>query len=270
MDLNLLLKTAVSAARKGAAILQAHRGRVTQIRKKGRANLVTAADTASEAVIVETIRQAHPHHAILAEESGSDGRKSSWRWVVDPLDGTTNFAHGLDLFSISIAAAHDDEVLVGVVLNPVSEELFSAVRGRGAYLNDRSIRASTTATVADSLLVTGFPYNFREIADTVMGRFTRCALAAQGVRRLGSAALDLCFVACGRFDGFWEQNLQPWDTAAGALIAGEAGCRVTDFSDRPLKGHSRQILATNGIIHEELSMLLAEQPRDIAEYRGEE
>jgi myo-inositol-1(or 4)-monophosphatase len=259
MDADQLLQTALSAARRGADVLLAHRGQVSGVREKGRANLVTAADTASEAVIIETIRQVFPDHSILAEESGADGVGSTWRWIIDPLDGTTNFAHGLDLFCISIAAARAEEVLAAVVFNPVSGELFTAARQRGAHLNGRPIRASATGTVANSLLVTGFPYDFREISDAVMARFGRCAQAAQGIRRLGAAALDLCFVACGRFDGYWEQNLQPWDTAAGILIAREAGCRVTDFGGIPVALESPQILATNGTIHQELMALLAQQ-----------
>jgi myo-inositol-1(or 4)-monophosphatase len=162
----------------------------------------------------------------------------------------------LGIYAVSIAYAQEDDILLGIVLNPTSGELFTAIRGQGAQLNDHPIHASATPRVADSLLVTGFPYNVHTIADTLMPRFSRCLSKAQGIRRLGSAALDLCFVACGRFDGFWEENLKPWDIAAGMLIAQEAGGSVTDFSGRPFHMDQQQILATNGRIHSDMVALL--------------
>lgn len=257
MDTDRLLRAGIAAAYKGAEVLRFYRGRVSQIREKGRANLVTEADTASEKVIISTLRQLFPDHGILAEESGAAEADSGYCWIIDPLDGTTNFTHGLDCYCISIAVALRGEMLAGVVLNPVSGELFTAARNRGAALNGAPIRVSATDRVQHSLLVTGFPYNFREIVAPLMGRFSRCAEEARGVRRLGAAALDLCFVACGRFDGYWEQNLQPWDTAAGVMIAREAGARVTDFADKAFAIEKNEILATNGRIHEEMLTLLA-------------
>ncbi len=177
-------------------------------------------------------------------------------WIIDPLDGTTNFAHQVGIFAVSIAFAWKGDIVVGVVLNPVSNELFTAVAGEGAYLNGHPINVSKSLSVSESLLVTGFPYNFKEIFDEVIHRFSNCLNVSQGVRRLGSAALDLCFTACGRFDGFWEQNLKPWDTAAGMLIAKEAGCYVTDFSNNQFTVEKKEILATNGKIHEEMLSLL--------------
>ena len=162
----------------------------------------------------------------------------------------------MGLFSVSIAFAVDGNIEVGIVLNPVTGELFTAVRGEGAELNGRPIAVSDSRTVSESLLVTGFPYNIRDVLEPVLTRFANCVSASQGVRRLGSAALDLCYVACGRFDGFWEENLKPWDTAAGILIANEAGAVTTDFSNRPFTVDKKEILSTNGHIHKEMLSLL--------------
>ena len=222
---------------------------MTEIRKKGAIDLVTEADTASEKVIIQTLRKPFPDHAIMAEESGETAGDQDCLWIVDPLDGTTNFAHQVGLFAVSIAFAHQGRLAVGVVLNPLSGELFTAAAGQGATLNGRSIRVSAVEDLGESLLVTGFPYNFAQFMPTMMGRFSRCLKASQGVRRLGAAALDLCYVASGRFEAFWEENLKPWDTAAGVLIAREAGGTVTDFSNRPFTPEMPEILASNGRIH---------------------
>ena len=178
------------------------------------------------------------------------------RWIIDPLDGTTNFAHNLPLFCVSIAFAEDDGVLAGFVMAPLLGELFVGVKGAGAQLNGTPISVSATATLADSLLVTGFPYDHQDLFDELIARFGRCLTASQGVRRLGSAALDLCYVACGRFEGFWEQHLKPWDTAAGFLIAEEAGARTTLFSGAPYDIDADEILSTNGIIHDDILNIL--------------
>jgi myo-inositol-1(or 4)-monophosphatase len=172
------------------------------------------------------------------------------------LDGTTNFAHGLPEFTVSIAFAYEEALVFGLVLNPVTEELFCGIRGRGATLNGRAIQVSSADNLGESLLVTGFPYELKPVIDPLMQRFERCLMAAQGIRRLGSAALDLCYVACGRFEGFWEQNLAPWDTAAGVVIAQEAGATISDFSNEPYSIEKKEILATNGHIHEKLATLL--------------
>lgn len=256
MDLDRIKRVGIAAAYKGAEVLRSKFGNISQARKKGVIDLVTEADTFSEECILQVIRTAFPEHSILAEESGQDARDASLVWIVDPLDGTTNFAHQIGWYAISIAFAVDGEVLVGIVLNPVTGELFSATVDDGATCNNHSIRVSSVSNFSDCLLVTGFPYNIRENLEPIVTRFTRCLSAAQGIRRLGSAALDLCYVACGRFEGFWEEYLQPWDTAAGVLIAREAGAHVSDFSGRPHTLAGRETLATNGRIHEEMLKLL--------------
>lgn len=254
MDMERIKSVGIAAACRGGKILQEHFGKLQSIRKKGAIDLVTEADVRSEAAIIETITGAFPDHAILAEESGAR-RGSGGRWIIDPLDGTTNFAHNLPLFCVSIAFAINDEVTAGFVLAPLLGELFVGVHNQGAQLNGKPIVVSRTRTVADSLLVTGFPYLHREI-DPLIGRFSRCLKASQGVRRLGSAALDLCYVASGRFDGFWEEHLKPWDTAAGFLVATEAGAQTTVFSGDPYRIDNDEIVTTNGAIHDELIRLL--------------
>lgn len=257
MDLEQIKKTGIRAARQAGEVLNSYRGAPLNIRKKGAIDLVTAADMASEKVIIDTIRSVYPDHAILAEESGQTTGDGACQWIIDPLDGTTNFAHRLDLYAVSIAFARAGDVVVGLVLNPASGELFTAIKDKGATLNHKAIQVSQIESLSDSLIVTGFPYNAREMIASLMARFSQCLAAAQGIRRLGSAALDLCYVACGRFEGFWEQNLKPWDTAAGMLIAREAGARVTDFSDAPFQPDMKELLATNGRVHAEMLTLLA-------------
>jgi myo-inositol-1(or 4)-monophosphatase len=256
MDLENLKKIGVAAAFKGGNELRSYYGKLSGIGKKGAIDLVTVADTRSEEIIIDTIKKAFPDHTILAEESGLNQGDADHLWIIDPLDGTTNFAHNLDLFSISIAYAFKRKVVLGIVLSPETRELFTAMQGRGSDLNGRPLSVSDSKTVSDSLLVTGFPYNIKDIIDQAMTRFSNCLKASQGVRRLGSAAIDLCYVACGRFEAFWEQNLKPWDTAAGELIAREAGAVVTDFSNNPFTIDHTDILATNGSIHQEMLELL--------------
>lgn len=256
MDLEHIKRVGIAAAYKGGSLLRSYFGKISKIDKKGAIDLVTEADIESEKVIIHTIQRAFPDHAVLAEESGLNKGASECSWIVDPLDGTTNFTHQLNLFSISIAFALKGDTEVGIVLIPLTGELFTTIKGKGAELNGRPIRVSNSPTVSESLLITGFPYNKREFIDPLMIRFAKCLKASQGIRRLGSAAIDLCFVACGRFDGFWEQNLNPWDTAAGELIAREAGAIVTDFSNNPFTIDKNEILATNGKIHKEMLSLL--------------
>lgn len=257
MDLERVKKIGMAAAYKGGGVLLSHFGRVSKIDKKGAIDFVTEADTGSERAIIETIQNVFPDHSILAEESGLSKGDTDHQWIIDPLDGTTNFAHQIALFSISIAFALAGETVFGLVLNPITRELFIAVKGKGASLNGRPIRVSKSTSVSESFLVTGFPYNLRDLFDPLVIRFSNCLKVSQGIRRLGSAAIDLCFMACGRFDGFWEQNLKPWDTAAGELIAREAGAIVTNFSNEPFTIDKTEILATNGKIHEEMLSLLA-------------
>lgn len=256
MELQKIKRIGIAAAYKGGEVLRAHFGKITKVEKKGAIDLVTEADIESEAQIISAIRSVYPDHEILAEESGLNKGISDLRWFIDPLDGTTNFAHQLPIFTVSIAFAVKDEIVVGIVLNPISGELFTATSDQGAELNGRSISVSASPKVSESLLVTGFPYNVMELYDPIIARYGRCLRAARGIRRLGSAALDLCFVACGRFDGFWEQNLKPWDSAAGSIIAREAGAKVTDFSNQPFSVNKQEILATNSHIHTEMLSLL--------------
>ncbi|MFO7666648.1 MAG: inositol monophosphatase family protein [Desulfobacterales bacterium] len=264
MDLKLVKRVGIAAAYKGAEILRANFGKKSKIQKKGAKDLVTESDTESERLIIETIRQVFPSHGILAEESGSDNNGSECIWIIDPLDGTTNFAHNLGLFAVSIALSIKGDMAAGVVLNPITGELFTAVKGEGAQLNGIPIHVSETAPISESLLVTGFPYNVKDIKPLQV-RFFNCLKASQGIRRLGSAALDLCYVASGRFEGFWEENLKPWDTAAGFIIVSEAGGKISDFSGNPYNIYKKEVLATNGKIHEEALILF--EPKQRAQSR---
>ncbi len=261
MDLAMVKRIGVAAAYKGAKLLRFHFGTISKIEKKGAIDLVTEADIASEKAIIDTIRNVFPEHGLLAEESGLSKPRAQYNWIIDPLDGTTNFAHNLGIFCVSIAFAIVDQIQIGVILNPVNGELFTATQGLGACLNGHPIQVSNTSSVSDSLLVTGFPYDKKDHLKPLLKRYGNCLKSSQGVRRLGSAALDVCFVACGRFDGFWEENLKPWDTAAATLIAAEAGALITDFANRPFTIHKKQILATNGKIHNEMLALLGLKDR---------
>ena len=256
MDLAPFKQTAVKAAYKAAEILRTRFGNISRINKKDAVEIVTEADTESEQEIISTILSRFPDHSILSEEAGLKEAGGEFRWVIDPLDGTVNFAHQVPIFCISIALTRHNDPVLGVVLNPVDGELYTALIGQGADLNGRPIRVSTPAAVSESLLVTGFPYHIDDHFEPIMIRYGNCLKASQAVRRLGSAALDICYVACGRFEAFWEQGLKPWDTAAGILIASEAGANVTTFSDRPYRLGNREILVTNGHIHDEMIGLL--------------
>lgn len=246
----------MAAAFQAGTLIRSKLGGVTKVEHKGAIDLVTEVDRNAEALIVAVLRSQFGDHAILAEERGHEQGRPDRLWIVDPLDGTTNFAHGLKSCCVSIAFAADGETKVGVILDPFANELFVALKDRGAWLNGQPARVSDTGTMADSLLVTGFPYNIRDIMARVLTRFACCLEASQGVRRLGSAALDLCYVAVGRFEGFWEQNLKPWDTAAGALMVTEAGGWVTDFNNREFSPGGKTVLASNGRIHAQMLKLL--------------
>lgn len=256
MDLEPFKQIAIEAAAEGAQILQSHFGKISRIRKKAAAEIVTEADTESEKKIISVIHSNFPDHAVLSEECGLIAGGSDYKWIIDPLDGTVNFAHQVPIFSVSIALVASNVTLLGVILNPINNELFCAVSGQGAQLNGMAIQVSSTPKIAESLLVTGFPYDMEGIFEPVLSRYGNCLRAAQGLRRLGSAALDLCYVACGHFEGFWEQRLKPWDAAAGALMVAEAGGKVTTFSNRPYTVDNLEILATNGRVHEEMLGLL--------------
>ncbi|RYD97923.1 MAG: inositol monophosphatase [Sphingobacteriales bacterium] len=224
--------------------------------KDGINNLVTEIDKASETFIVAALKTAFPDHGFIGEEFGNSNEAADFKWVIDPIDGTVNFAHKVPLCCVSIALAYKDEVLLGAVYNPMMNELFFAEKGKGATLNDKPIRVSRKSTINTAFLVTGFPYHFPETAIHPLEIFTKVVAKGLPVRRLGSAALDLCWVACGRFDAFWEYNLQPWDIAAGYLIVEEAGGSVTDFSRASYTIWDKETLATNGMLHEDMLHLL--------------
>jgi myo-inositol-1(or 4)-monophosphatase len=252
------LETAIDLCRAAGDILNYYADRDKLVEFKGHANLVTIADKKSEELIIGGILGRYPSHSILAEESGTMQPGAAVKWIIDPLDGTTNFAHGYPFYCVSIAVEEKGEVICGAVYDPIREEMFSATRGAGAYRNGEPLRVSDVTKLSQALLITGFPYNFREHIDTVMQQFGKFLVASQAVRRGGSAALDLCYVAAGRLDGFWELHLQPWDTAAGRIILEEAGGRVTDFKGGPFSIYMKQILASNGLLHDEMRAVLGE------------
>ncbi|MBI1872809.1 MAG: inositol monophosphatase [Acidobacteria bacterium] len=229
-------------------------GTALQVSKKGDIDLVTEVDLEIEKMLRDLIAERFPHHTVLAEEFGQGDRPSEDApcWIFDPIDGTTNFAHGLPIFCASLALEVDGQLIVGAVYDPAREELFTAERGQGARLNGVPLSVSQTKTVGDALLVTGFPYNVQQRIDELVGLFGTFLARSRAVRRLGSAALDLCYVAAGRMDGFWEQSLHAWDTAAGALLVEEAGGTVTGVDGQPFDVRSGHVLASNGQIHEEL------------------
>jgi myo-inositol-1(or 4)-monophosphatase len=241
----------IAIAREAGALLMHYFDQNIKIEYKGEADLVTAADRKSEALIRERIRSLWPGHDIVGEEEGFRDTGSEYRWYVDPLDGTTNFAHGYPVFCVSIGLQHRGEMIAGTCYDPTRDELFAAERGKGAYLNERPIQVSKLSSLAESLVGTGFPSHKRHKNPNIYF-YHQITLRTHGVRRAGSAALDLCSVACGRYDGFWEFNLNPWDTAAGVLIVEEAGGRVTDFQGSSFNLNSRETLASNGLIHNAL------------------
>ncbi|MGA9117371.1 MAG: inositol monophosphatase family protein [Bacteroidota bacterium] len=257
-----MLDVAVEAAREAGAFLRESMGRVRAVETKQgeERNLVSEIDRGSEEMIIRAIRSQYPDHGFLAEESGGSGT-SDYRWVIDPLDGTTNFLHGLPIYCVSIALEFRGRIAAGVVYDPNTEELFTAERGGGAFLNGSRMRVSAGDDLMRSLLVTGFPYDIARNPDHAVERFVDFLLRAQAVRRLGSAALDLAYVAAGRFEGFWEVNLQPWDMAAGILLVEESGGRVTDFSGNPPRLDGRQVLASNARVHDAMLEVLRNPPR---------
>ncbi|MBA5875635.1 MAG: inositol monophosphatase [Nitrospira sp. CR1.2] len=247
------LATAVRAAETAGTVLLDYARSGFRIDYKAAINLVTDADRQAEDCIVRTILSAHPSHRILAEERGQDGSTDSpYQWIIDPLDGTTNFAHGFPFYAVSIGLEYRGECIVGVVLDPVRRELFTGIVGEGAYLNGKRLCVSPIDELGRSLLVTGFAYNIRETADNNLDHFSRISLRAQAIRRTGSAALDLCYVASGRFDGYWEVKLSPWDMAAGIVMVREAGGVVSGFGQDRFSLYGHELVATNGRIHRQL------------------
>ena len=253
--MNRFLKVAIAAAKESGGLQLASLGRPHEIRFKGEINLVTEVDKRCEKAIMKRLRKATPTADFLTEESGeilSKRGSSGLRWIIDPLDGTTNYAHNYPLFCTSIALAVRGRVEVGVVYDPNHDELFYAVRGRGAFRNGKRIRASRIVRLKRALLATGFAYDVQRSMNNNLNHFKNFIMTAQAVRRDGVAAIDLCYVACGRYDGFWEIGLWPWDVAAGALILEEAGGKSTLFNGAPLNIYRNQIVASNGKIHRQM------------------
>jgi myo-inositol-1(or 4)-monophosphatase len=251
-----MLNFAIRVAKDAGRLLRDRVGTRIDVDHKGSINLVTDVDLASERLIREAISTYYPRHEILGEEGGLSESGSEYRWVVDPLDGTTNYAHGYPIFCVSIALEWKGEIVLGVVYDPMRDELFAAEQGAGAALNNRPIHVSKTAELMQGLLSTGFPYDIKTSKLTNLDHWANFAMNAQALRRDGAAALDLCYVACGRFDGFWELNLSPWDTAAGTLIVTEAGGRVTNFSGGPFSNYKPEVVASNGLIHDRMLEVL--------------
>ena len=251
-----MLNFAIETAREAGQILLEKFGRKINISKKGDINLVTEADLASEKLIIEKIRSRYPKHSILAEESGAASIENAvWKWIVDPLDGTTNYAHGYPCFCVTLALEHAGEIVVGVTFDPTRDELFAVEKGSGATLNNKPIKVSATEKLNDSLLVTGFPYDAREREDFAR-HFSGFTHRARGIRRDGSAAIDMAYVACGRFDGFWEEGLHAWDVAAGVLLIEESGGRVSYYDDSKFSIYQPPICASNNLIHGEMLEVL--------------
>jgi len=265
-DPRALLEAACSFAREAGAILLEGHGRAHAPEKKGRIDLVTEYDRRSEALLVSRIRARFSDHAILAEESGASGGAPAARvrWLCDPLDGTTNYAHNYPFFAVSVGVEVDGAMAAGAVLDPVRGEMFAAAAGHGATLNDVPIHVSRIAEVESALLVTGFPYDVREHPERHVPLFQDFLLRAQGVRRDGSAALNLCYVAMGRFDGMWEGNLSPWDVAAGSLVVREAGGAVTGYEGEPFRLDGRRMVAANPALHARLLAVVALHPEAVA------
>ena len=254
-----MLNVAIEAAKEAGKFLKHNLGKVKEITVKNgqEKNLVTEIDKKSEELVVSIIRKHFPGHDILAEESGSEhGKQSEYRWIIDPLDGTTNFTHGLPIYCVSIGLERKGEVIAGVIYDPNLDELFSAEKGRGAFLNGRRLRVSQTPSLNQSLLVSGFPYNVSENPDNCLEHFVNFVIECQGVRRMGSAAIDLAYVAAGRYDGFWEVHLNAWDMAAGVILIREAFGKITGFDGDEINIYGKKVVASNGIIHDDMIGLL--------------
>ncbi|MDH5426675.1 MAG: inositol monophosphatase [Nitrospirota bacterium] len=259
-DIDDLTHTAIQAARLGGAILQDYAQKGFTIESKGESiNLVTEADLQSEKAIIQSIRTTFPEHQILSEEQGlQDIPQHPIKWIIDPLDGTVNFAHGFPMYNVSIGVEYEGTCIIGAIYDPTRNELFLGQRGRGATLNGTPIHVSATPTLVKALLVTGFAYDIHTATDNNLKEFSAFAIRAGGMRRTGTAAIDLCYIACGRLDGFWELQLKPWDTAAGKVIVEEAGGKITDYAGKPYSIYGSTVLATNGHIHSEMIEVLRE------------
>jgi myo-inositol-1(or 4)-monophosphatase len=256
----MLKETLINATEAGAMVLQSYFDKdFTISNKEGVNNLVTEADHAAEKAILETIKADFPEHYILSEEAGEIVTDSQYKWIIDPIDGTVNFAHGIPICCVSIALEHEGKMIMAAVYNPLIKEFYFAEKGKGAMLNGNPIHVSDQKNVINSCLVTGFPYTYLDMPNGPLQAFERFIRKGVPVRRLGSAAMDLCWVAAGRFDGFYEHKLQAWDSAAGFLLVEEAGGKVTDYTGAYYSPYQPQILATNGIIHEEMLRWINDQ-----------
>ncbi|HPD56789.1 MAG TPA: inositol monophosphatase family protein [Smithellaceae bacterium] len=249
-------KFAENLARKAGTLLKKKFGEKRHITYKGEINIVTDADKMSEDLIVKEISRNFPQHGILTEESPSIAGTAPARWIIDPLDGTTNYAHRFPFFCVSIALEIEGIVRLGVIYDPLREELYSGLRGAGSYLNGQKLKVSSVANLSQSLLATGFPYDLRETRNNNLNYFNAMAIKAQAIRRAGAAALDLAYLAAGRFDGFWELKLKPWDTAAGVLLVVEAGGEISEISGTAWKLSSPDLLASNGLVHKNMLEIL--------------
>lgn len=251
-----MCQVACRAAKVAGALQKQKWATELQVEFKNEINLVTEVDKLSEQMIIAELSQAYPDHDILAEEGFGQRKDSIYKWIIDPLDGTTNFAHGYPLWCVSIALECQGKIVVGVVYDPLKDELFTAIKGQGAFLNGLPIRVSKHADLRKALMATGFAYNLRETTHNNFTQFTDMLMQAQSVRRDGVAALDLCYVACGRYDGYWELNLFPWDMAAGLLLVTEAQGTVTRFDGTAFGVYDKEICATNGKIHAQVMNVL--------------
>lgn len=250
------IQAAREAALKAGRMLRENIGKSSEISYKGTVDLVTNFDTQAQRVIFDHLSSCFPDHDYLAEEGLNQNKGAEFRWIIDPLDGTTNYAHHFPVFTVSIALEREGEVVLGLIYDPMREEMFSAVKGEGAFLNGEEIRVSAVDDLNKSLLATGFPYDIRASKVNNITHFNNLLTRVQGIRRCGSAAMDLCYVASGRFDGFWELKLSPWDIAAGALIVQEAGGLISDFQNGEFTIYGAEILASNGLIHQQIVEVL--------------
>lgn len=253
-----VLEVAQYAAMKAGNFLKEHFGRKTDVRFKGKVDLITKYDIESQAIIRNVIEKAFPEDSILGEEDLDCKNHNSSLWIIDPIDGTTNFAHHIPMFSVSIGFMREEQLQVGLVYLPVLDELFYAMRGRGAFLNGKPISVSQEKDISKSLIATGFPYDRFTCPDNNADNFNRFITKIRGIRRMGSASIDLCYTAAGRFSGYWEKKLKPWDCAGGAIIVEEAGGRMSDFSGGTFDLYGKECLASNGLIHEQMIKILNE------------
>ncbi len=249
-------EVAIALARRAGYLIKKNIGKVREVSYKGAINLVTDVDKRAEDLIAGEIKGRFPEDSILAEESGALFRKGAFRWIVDPLDGTTNFFRSFPFFSVSIAVEDEYGVFSGVIYDPLRDELFRAERGRGAYLNKKRIRVSGISSISKGFLATGFSYHVRNRRNTNINNFRKFLKKAFAIRRAGSAALDMAYVACGRFDGYWELDIHPWDVAAGRIIVEEAGGKVTRFNGSRFEYSDKDILASNSLVHSSMSRIL--------------